>query len=167
MKNMRRVKGKYLQHISGESRVLDVGGRGRKTHDRSYQAIFADVLEYRIADIFEGPGVTDIMPGPYTLPFENNYFDLVISGQTLEHVPNPFNLVAEMKRVMKRGGRMVIIVPSAGPRHDQKDYWRFMDNAFEAITEDCQMQIVANWITENAPDERSRKWRDNVFVGTK
>ena len=166
MKNMERVKAKHLQHINKDSRILDVGGRGRK-YDRSYGKLFPDVVEYSVADIVEGPGVTHVMPGEYTLPFEDDYFDLVVSGQTLEHVPNPFNLVAEMKRVMKPGGRMVIIVPSAGPQHDQKDYWRFMDNAFEAIADDCQMQTIDNWITENAPDERSRKWRDNVFVGTK
>ena len=183
MKNMERVKAKHLQHIDRNSKILDVGGRGRK-YDRSYGKLLSykttlsfdtiqgvtEILEpseYRIADIVDGPGVTDVMPAPYSLPFRDDYFDLVLSGQTLEHVPNPFNLVAEMKRVMKRGGRLVIIVPSAGPRHDQKDYWRFMDDAFEAIAEDCQLQIVDNWITENAPDQRSRKWRDNVFVGTK
>lgn len=107
------------------------------------------------------------MPGPYEFPYEDDYFDLVVSGQTLEHVPNPFRLITEMKRVMKPGGRMAIIVPSAGPRHDKKDYWRFMDDAFEAIADEVGLKTVANWISEDAPDERSRKWRDNVFVGTK
>ena len=30
---------------------------------------------------------------------------------------------------------------SAGPRHDVKDYWRFMDDAFEGIVEDSKYAI--------------------------
>lgn len=166
MKNMERVKAKHLQHIGEGAKVLDVGGRGRK-YDRSYGKLFPDVERYDVADIVDGPGVSHVMSGPYELPFIDDFYDLIVSGQTLEHVPNPFRLVSEMKRVLKPGGRIVIIVPSAGPRHDEKDYWRFMDDAFEAVCEDCGLTMIANWISRDAPDQRSRKWADNVFVGTK
>jgi len=107
------------------------------------------------------------MPGPYTLLFANDTFDLIVSGQTLEYVSNPFKSVAEMKRVLKSGKCLALIAPSSGPRHDQQDCWRFMNDAWKAIAEDVGLIIVDQWITTNAPDERSRRWRDNVFVGKK
>ena len=146
--------------------VLDVGGRGLNS-DRSYSRIFAGVMEYKIADIEDGIGVTDIMPSPYELPFQDDWFDLVVSGQTLEHVANPFRIVAEMKRVLRPGGTIVLIAPSDGPYHDKHDYWRFRKDAFKAIADEVELQIVADWIDFEAPDDRSRKWKDHVFVGRK
>jgi len=141
--------------------VLDVGG-----DHRSYKDIFPGCA-YRIANIVDAPGVTDVMGGPFNLPFPDNHFDLVVSGQMLEHCANPFRAVAEMKRVLIPGGRMILIAPSGGPRHDKQDGWRFMDDAFRFIAEDVGLVTIADWITKDAPDERSRKWQDHVFIGYK
>ena len=165
LENMRKVKEKYLKHINSESLVLDVGGRGLK-YDRSYRSIFPSCTYY-VADIIGGKNVTHVMPGPYELPFDDNTIDLIVSGQTLEHVDNPFKSVAEMKRVLKLNGYIVLIAPSTGPRHDKRDCWRFMDDSWDAIAKDVGLKLVDQWITANAPDERSRKWKDNVFVGKK
>lgn len=165
MENMKKVKKDYLSHIEGGSIILDVGGRGL-TSDRSYRSLFPDT-KYLVADIEPGEGVTHVMSGPYTLPFIDNYFDLVVSGQMLEHCSNPFRSVREMKRVLKWGGYIVLIAPSAGPRHDKQDCWRFMDDAFKAIADELGLTIIADWIHRKAPDERSRKWQDHVFVGRK
>ncbi|HUD20154.1 MAG TPA: methyltransferase domain-containing protein [Patescibacteria group bacterium] len=47
-----------------------------------------------------------------TVPFENNTFDLVISDQLIEHIVKTDVLLGESKRVLKKGGRMVIITPN-------------------------------------------------------
>lgn len=159
--NMRKVRNKYLSHINSESLILDVGGRGLK-HDRSYKSLF-NYKEYYIADIIGGKGVTHLMPGPYTLPFDDNTFDLIVSGQTLEHVSNPFKSVAEMKRVLKTNAFIVLIAPSTGHHHDKQDCWRFMNDAWKAIADDVGLKLIDQWITTNAPDQRSRKWNDNVL----
>jgi SAM-dependent methyltransferase len=168
LENMRKVRSIYLTELNPNIKILDVGGRGIDK-DRSYRSVYEDLNpEYRIADIEDGVGVTDIMPGPYTLPFDNNEFDLIVSGQMLEHCANPFKSIAEMKRVLKHRGYIVIIAPSAGPRHDIIDCWRFMDDAFKAITDDIGgINVIADWIQRDAPDERSRKWQDHIFVGRK
>lgn len=166
--NMKLVKTNYLSHLANIT-ILDVGGRGLTEDNRSYYPIFKDVCQsYFVADIVDGPGVTHIMNGPYSLPFDDNTIDLVVSGQMLEHSSNPFKSVAEMNRVLRSGGYMVLIAPSSGPRHDTQDGWRFMDDAFKFIAEDVgNIDIVADWIDRKAPDERSRKWQDHIFVGKK
>jgi len=171
VQNMKVARAKFLQYLSAlpSPKVLDVGGLHHVPH-KSYLRLFEDIvgIEWFVADIKAHSSVTHVMPGPYTLPFEDNTFDLVVSGQMLEHCSNPFKSIAEMKRVLRPGCRMVLIAPSAGPYHDVQDCWRFQKDAWKVIMEDIGgMQTIAQWISDKAPDERSRKWQDNVFVGQK
>ncbi len=165
--NMQKARNKI--RLDKNLRVLDVGGRSLAVDkDRSYQPIFDDVAaEYSIADINAGVGVTHVMPSHYVLPFNNNYFDLIVSGQTLEHVANPFRSVTEMHRVLKPKGYIILIAPSSGPRHDALDCWRFMDDGFKAIAEEVNLTVIADWVDRKAEDERSRQWADHVFIGQK
>jgi SAM-dependent methyltransferase len=47
------------------------------------------------------------------LPFATASFDVVVAGEILEHVPFPADLVAEVARVVKPGGRFIGSVPNA------------------------------------------------------
>jgi SAM-dependent methyltransferase len=148
-------------------KILDIGGRGLEG-DRSYFSIVGKLSsEYHIADIQEGENVTHIMPTEYTIPSSNEYYDLIVSGQTLEHVKNPFRLVKEMVRVLKKNSFIIIIAPSADPRHDTIDCWRFMDDSFKAIAEETELEVIADWIDNQSDDKRSVMWKDHVFIGKK
>lgn len=60
------------------------------------------------------------------LPFKNNSFDLIISTQVLEHVPDPLSILKEMARVCKPGGDVVISLPFVYQEHEEPfDYFRF------------------------------------------
>lgn len=164
--NMKKAVG--LIDLDRNLTILDVGGRDIGQQDRSYRSIFADRSKhYFTADIASGKGVTHVMPGPYELPFSDNNFDLVVSGQTLEHVYNPFRLVQEMTRVLKPDGTVIIIVPSAGPRHDNPDCWRFMDDSFVGIAKECNLQTLHDWVDRTPYEDRSKQWADHVFIGKK
>lgn len=148
-------------------KVLDIGGRGLHG-DRSYFSIVGKFSqEYHIADIQDGENVTHIMPSDYKIPAIDNYYDLIVSGQTLEHVKNPFRLVDEMVRVLKKDSYIILIAPSTGPRHDSIDCWRFMDDSFKALAEESNLTIIADWIDFESTDKKSIPWRDHVFVGKK
>src|SRR5262249_11758313 len=45
------------------------------------------------------------------LPFENESFDTVISCETVEHVPSPSRAIAELARVLRQGGRLILTTP--------------------------------------------------------
>lgn len=156
-----------MLNLNKNLNILDVGGRGLKKDRSYYKLLETYTKKYDIADITEGLNVNIVMPEFYSIPVDDNHYDLIVSGQTLEHVFNPFKLVLEMKRVLKPNGHMIIIVPSSGPRHDTVDCWRFMDDAFKAIADDCQLEIIANWVDREPKDDRSFKWQDNVFIGKK
>jgi glycosyltransferase involved in cell wall biosynthesis/SAM-dependent methyltransferase len=54
------------------------------------------------------------------LPFDDNTFDLVYSNGVLHHTPNTASVVAEIYRVLKPGGRAIVMVYAETSLH----YWR-------------------------------------------
>jgi ubiquinone/menaquinone biosynthesis C-methylase UbiE len=48
------------------------------------------------------------------IPFSNNYFDLSYSAFALEHTKNPKQVISEMFRVTKPGGKVIILCPNYG-----------------------------------------------------
>jgi len=166
--NMKKAISKIAGELKNGMTILDVGGRSIGPQDRSYKGLFSNLNPtYYVADINSGGNVTHIMPGEYELPFKDNSIDLIVSGQTLEHVRNPFRSVAEMKRVLKEGSCMILIAPSQGKYHDNPDCWRFMDDSFKAIADEVGLKVIDDWVDLNAPDERSQRWKDHTFIGRK
>ena len=48
-----------------------------------------------------------------SLPLEDGSFDVVVVGELLEHLPMPERTVAEARRVLRPGGRLIGSVPNA------------------------------------------------------
>jgi len=48
------------------------------------------------------------------LPFADGAFDLVVSGDGIEHLENPFAFLRECARVLRRGGRLALATPNYG-----------------------------------------------------
>jgi len=74
-----------------------------------------------------------------SLPFEDNSFDIVITGMTLGLIPNQLKAVSEMTRVVKRGG--IVSVGAHGPEH----YWEAIDGYFRAITKRYVIGYRLEW----------------------
>ncbi|MDA8185452.1 MAG: class I SAM-dependent methyltransferase [Actinomycetota bacterium] len=49
------------------------------------------------------------------LPFPDEAFDRVIAAEVLEHIPDDTSAIAELARVLKKGGTMAVTVPRLGP----------------------------------------------------
>lgn len=64
----------------------------------------------------------------------NNFFDLVISVQVLEHVLYPEKVISEMSRVLKPGGYAFLSTNFLYPNHGSPhDYFRFTEFSLNAI----------------------------------
>jgi ubiquinone/menaquinone biosynthesis C-methylase UbiE len=46
------------------------------------------------------------------LPYEDESFDHVVCVEGLEHIENPHQAVREFRRVVRRGGHLVVSVPN-------------------------------------------------------
>ena len=51
----------------------------------------------------------------YALPFEDNFFDLIICSEVLEHLHEYGNAIKEIHRVLKSGGKFYASVPAYWP----------------------------------------------------
>ena len=59
------------------------------------------------------------------IPLADHCVDTVLALEVLEHVTHPQDVLHEVARILKPGGTVIVSVPSAVPRHDDHDYWRF------------------------------------------
>ena len=65
--------------------------------------------EYITADL-ESP-IAKIKMDVQDIPFENNYFDIVICNHVLEHVDDDKKALKEIFRVLKKGGKGILLCP--------------------------------------------------------
>jgi SAM-dependent methyltransferase len=75
-----------------------------------------DHIEYFPCDImpesYSYGGKVEVFKADITsIPFENNYFDVVLCNHVLEHIPDDRKAMSEMYRVMKPGGWSILQVP--------------------------------------------------------
>jgi SAM-dependent methyltransferase len=52
-------------------------------------------------------------------PFKDNFFDVVISNQVIEHLTNPDNMIKEIHRILKPGGFAIISTPNLCSLHNR------------------------------------------------
>jgi len=98
------------------ARILDVGcGSGWSTllfHERGHQVhgvdLHGEVLEARA----QAPELAYTQGDVQCLPFDTDSFDVVGMYQTLEHVPDPRRALEESMRVLRPGGRLVVVGPN-------------------------------------------------------
>ena len=68
------------------------------------------------------------------LPFEEGSFDTVVSIQVLEHTPQPRHLVAEMARVLKKDGTLILAAPFSFRLHEEPhDYFRYSPHGLREL----------------------------------
>jgi hypothetical protein len=140
-----------------EVSVLDIGG---SNYNGSYREVFShERFAYTVADISEGPSVDLVIQDPYRLPIDDRSIDIVISGQMLEHCEFFWLSFGEMVRVLRSGGLIFLIAPSAGPEHRfPVDCYRFYPDAFRALARYANCAVIDIWRDDRGP------WQDLVGV---
>jgi ubiquinone/menaquinone biosynthesis C-methylase UbiE len=108
------------------SKVLDVGAG-----ECPYRKFF-DHCEYKTQDFsrYHGSassseserwnyGHIDYVCDINAIPVSNESFDAVLCTEVLEHVPEPINALAELGRILVRGGRIFLTAPLGSGLHQQ------------------------------------------------
>lgn len=137
--------------------VLDVGSRDV---NGSYRPLFArPAWRYDGADMVAGPNVDIVLKDPYHWVLPDGSYDLVISGQTFEHVEFFWLTWLEMVRTVKPGGMIFLIAPSKGRVHRHPtDCWRFYPDSMRALALYGEVDLLA------AETLRTNPWGDTVGV---
>jgi SAM-dependent methyltransferase len=65
-------------------------------------------------------------------------YDAIVSHQVLEHLPRPWEALAEFHRVLRPGGVLVSSAPHLSRRHElPHDYFRFTQGGMESLLRDA------------------------------
>jgi SAM-dependent methyltransferase len=124
-----------------DTRVLDVGfgdGYGAAILSesvREYVGVDNSELAVREARArYDLPNVIFANSEGAELPFASGSFDLVVSFHVLEHIEQPEPYLAELARVCRAGGRIVIVTPNRAFRmhRGQRPWNRFHVREFDA-----------------------------------
>ncbi len=118
-------------------RVLDVGSG----HSKYEHVIRRYAKRYYAVDRFRN--AAQIKGSVEHLPFGESVFDTLICTQLIEHVPRPWVAVAEMYRILKPGGYLILSAPWIYPYHGSPaDYYRFSRDGLRALLEDNGFKVI-------------------------
>lgn len=59
------------------------------------------------------------------LPYQDDFFDLVVSIEGIEHLENPHHLIGEFKRVLRLGGKLILSTPNTLNVYSRLRYFIF------------------------------------------
>jgi SAM-dependent methyltransferase len=97
-------------------RVLDLGcryGALTRAYAEGNDVVGVDVDREALREAAKLGIETRVANVEQPLAFDDESFDVVVAGELLEHVRDPERLVAEARRLLRPGGRLVGSVPNA------------------------------------------------------
>jgi SAM-dependent methyltransferase len=122
-----------------KGRVLNAGAGMRKVS----HLIDGELVNQDIS--WPGDDRTDIqIYSPlHIIPVTDDHFDAILCIAVLEHVENPEEVMAELYRVLKRGGHLVLEVPFLQPEHKvPTDFQRYTRDGLERIVTKHGFRLV-------------------------
>ena len=107
-----------LSNIQKSDKVIEIGCEGGyllKKMLSAQEIVGLDIARNALEDarnFVKSDKIKFVCADASNIPFEDFYFDKVICSQTLEHLHNPEKVIAEMFRIVKSGGAVIISVPN-------------------------------------------------------
>ncbi len=116
--------------LADEARILDVGCADgfhlnllRKYGAKSWRLEGVD-LDERAVEMAEKSGLKVHLGNVEDLDLPENTYDLALMIQTIEHVENPAAILKAVKRILKKGGKIVVVTDNT----DSIDFGLFKKN---------------------------------------
>lgn len=102
--------------ITSDSIVLDYGcGRGNISEMNFHNDVkYVAGVDIGI-EVHENPYISEgkqLDLDNFSIPYEDNYFDVVFSDNVMEHVANPDEVFSEINRILKPGGYFLSKTPN-------------------------------------------------------
>ena len=143
------------EHDQEGQTVVDIGSLNI---NGTYRDLFPKST-YIGVDIVKGPNVDVIMGSKEWDDLKN--VDVIISGQTLEHVEDIPKFMKSIFDVLKIDGMLCIIAPSDGPVHEPPWFGNISKKQMIKIVSDAGFKVLSCDIHPVGP------WRDNCCIAIK
>lgn len=112
-------------------RVIEIGSQDV---NGSLRSVCPKQFEYIGVDFCKAKGVDIVLEDPYSLPFENNQADIILSSSCFEHSEMFWLVYLEVMRCLRPDGLFYLNVPSSGNFHRfPVDCWRFYPDSGLAL----------------------------------
>lgn len=122
--------------------VLDLGA-GRKPYAHLYEPHFKRSFAVDIGARTEG---IDLIEDASQLPFPDETFGCVICTEVLEHLPNPLEVLQEIRRVLKPSGALFLTTPLMYGLHEAPhDYYRYTPWALEDLGSRAGLEVSVSY----------------------
>jgi SAM-dependent methyltransferase len=146
-RNSRRIFSRFAAPVFFPgARVLEIGP---DRDPSTYRGLVP--VDVGVWDTLDIPQRTDIpitfhALSEYEFPIEDGRYDIVLSGQVIEHVRKIWRWMPELTRVCRPGGRVVTINPVSWHYHDAPiDCWRIYPEGMRALCDDAGLEVELSW----------------------
>ena len=131
-----------LDHARG--RLLDLGC-GHIPYYEMYRSITTETMCVDWENTLHKNSLLDaVVDINKPLPIESDSFDTVLLMDVLEHVARPSELIAEISRVLRPGGKLIVGVPFFYWLHEQPyDYFRYTECALTYMCESNALHVIS------------------------
>lgn len=102
----------FAKQFVSTQKILDIGC-GHKPYRRFFHSHYYGV------DVVPLPDVDYVAPA-WHIPVDSASFDGVVLNQSLEHITKTVETIAEIKRILKPGGKALISVPHTVHNHGER-----------------------------------------------
>lgn len=114
------------------ARVLELGSRARSGYVR--KQLFGETSIYTGVDVLPGENVDVVADAHFLSQAVSGPFDFVYSASVFEHLLMPWQVVAEINKVMAPGALILTQAPQTWPLHDEPwDFFRFSALAWKSL----------------------------------
>jgi SAM-dependent methyltransferase len=151
-------------------RVLEIGPDGFPSTYR--KMILHEGIQWDTLDIQDSPHLAYPRSQLYSFPVADDTYDIVVSGQVIEHVAKIWRWMPELARVTRPSGLVITISPLSWPYHEAPiDCWRIYPEGMKALCEDAGLSIETSFcgslelptyircLPGRSPEYQSRKLR--------
>lgn len=109
------------------------------------------------------------MVGDVSIGCEDNTFDIVYACNVIEHVSLPWVWLAELKRITKPNGHVVVICPGiTTPYHREPiDCWRIWPDGFVSLFKYIDLECEFTVSEHIVPENDGYKHLDTIAIGRK
>jgi SAM-dependent methyltransferase len=135
-----------LSYFKDGMKILEIGGSGitnfcKIVNNPTITWHTLDIDLAKTEPVIENDHI--ISMNEYSYPVDNETYDIVLSGNVIEHVKKIWKWSKELHRILKKNGILITVNPVSWPFHEAPvDCWRIYPEGAKALFEDAGFSIL-------------------------